>query len=400
MMKTKTGIRVAALTVVFLACMNLGGCFGNLFKTGTSFGCVNNCPPTAEFLYATSVDHISAFTINQSTGALGTPAAMTGPNQSLGLVANVSSAHLYVSDFLNDAVDCFTINSSSGGLTAITGSPFALGGTPPGGGGLSNIVSSDFLYATDLNAGNVAGFVFDSSSGKLTPVPGSPFPAGNTPVHAARDDLGKFLYVSNLNDSAGGISAYTIDQNTGALTSVLGSPFPTGTAGSFPGPSAMVVNNNFLYVALAGTANANNKIVAFAIDPNSGVLTALPSSPFATGSDPLYMALVPITLVGFQAFLYTANVQDGTISAFTADDNTGILTPVNGSPFASGSSIGGLAVPPLGASNGFLIFASDPQAQSVRAYTIDGNTGGLSPVAGSPFSAGTAPMLLTVAGSQ
>ena len=31
---------------------------------------------------------------------------------------------LYVSDFLNDVVDSFEINSSSGGLTAITGSPF------------------------------------------------------------------------------------------------------------------------------------------------------------------------------------------------------------------------------------------------------------------------------------
>jgi hypothetical protein len=40
--------------------------------------------------------------------------------------------------------------------------------------------------------------------------------------------------------------------------------------------------------------------------------------PFTTGSDPLYMALVPVTLVGFQALLYTANVQDGMISAFTA----------------------------------------------------------------------------------
>lgn len=398
MMKTKTGIRLAATSVVLLTCLSLGGCFGNLFKPGTTFGCSNNCPPPAEFLYATSTDHISAFTINQSTGALGTPLAMPGPNQTLGMVATVSLGHLYVSDFLNDAVDAFSINSSSGGLTAITGSPFALGGTPPGGGGLSNMLSSDFLYATDLNAGTVAGFMFDSTSGKLTPVPGSPFAAGNTPVHATPDDLGKFLYVSNLNDSAGGISAFTIDQNTGALSSILGSPFPTGSAGSFPGPSALVVNNNFLYVALAGTANANNKIVAFAIDPNTGVLTTLPSSPFVTGSDPLYIAFVPVTLVGFRAFLYTANVQDHTISAFTADDNTGVLTPVNGSPYVSGTSIGGLAVTPMGTSNGsFFLYASDPGSQTVRAYTIDGNTGALSPVSGSPFPAGTAPVLLTTA---
>ena len=382
--------------VTFAIALSLSGCMG---KGSISMSCLGPCtsPPATEFLYATSADHISAFSINLSTGALGTPLTMPGPNQSTGMVASNTLGHLYVTDFLNDAVDAFSINSGSGGLIAISGSTLPVGSTPPGAGGLSNVIPGNFyLYATDLNAGMVAGFTFDSATGKLTPVPSSPFPAGNTPVQAARDYLGKFLYVSNLNDSSGGISAFTINQNTGALSSIPGSPFPTGSAGSFPGPSAMVVNNNFLYVALAGTVNANNKIVAFAIDPTTGVLTTLPSSPFVTGSDPLYMALAPVTLAS-QAFLYTANVQDGTISAFTADDSTGVLTPVNGSPYTSGTSIEGVTVAPYTTSNGTLfLYASDPQAKAVRAYTINGNTGALSAMPSSPFQAGTSPALLTV----
>ena len=399
-MRIKLAFQALAIAVALLTSLSLAGC--GVGKVSISKSCLGPCtvPPTAEFLYATSTNHILAFTINQSTGALGAPLAMTGPNQSTGMAATLTLGHLYVSDFLNDAVDGFSINSSSGALTPITGSPFPLGGTPPGAGGLSMIVSGGaYLYATDLNASTVAGFAFDSTSGKLTPVPGSPFSAGNTPVQAVQaGNQGKFLYVSNLNDSAGGISAFNIDFNTGALSPIPGSPFPTGSAGSFPGPSAMVVNNNFLYVALAGTANPNNKIVAFAIDPTSGVLTTLPSSPFVTGSDPLYIAFVPVTF-GSQAFLYTANVQDGTISAFTADDNTGVLTPVSGSPYAAGSSVGGLAVPPTGTSTlgSFFLYAADPQAKTVRAYAIDGNTGALSPISGSPFPAGNAPLLLTVA---
>ena len=110
------------------------------------------------------------------------------------------------------------------------------------------------------------------------------------------------------------------------------------------------------------------------------------------------MALVPVTAVS-KAFLYTANIQDGTISAFTADDNTGVLTPVNGSPYPSGTSVGGLAVslftgtisgPPF-------LYAADPQSKAIRAYAIDNNTGALSPISGSPFSAGNAPLLLTAA---
>lgn len=384
-----------AIALVFL--LSLAGCSGGTFSGGAPMSC-GNCQPPPEFLYATSVNQILSFKVDPSTGALGSPISIAGPNQSTGMVGTVTLGHLYVSDFLNDAVDGFSINSTTGALTVITGSPFPLGGTPPGAGGLSTIVPGGFyIYATDLNAGMVAGFTFDSVSGKLTPVPGSPFPTGNTPVQAVQEVIqSKFLYVSNLNDSAGGISAFTIDQNTGALSPIPGSPFPTGAPGSFPGPSAMEMsfNSKFLYVALVGTANANNKIAAFAIDPTAGGLTPVPGSPFVTGSDPLQMTLVPVTS-GPQGFLYTANVQDGTISAFTADDNTGVLTPISGSPYSAGTSVGGLAVTtPI--SGSLFLYAADPQAKTIGGYTINGNTGALSPISGSPFPAGTAPTLLTV----
>jgi 6-phosphogluconolactonase len=395
-MRFKSGSQALSIAVALAITLSLAGCMGKTNIPITGGSCSAHCPPNPEFLYATSTDHISAFSINPSTGAIGTPLTMAGPNQSSGMVGSNTLGHLYVADFLSDTVDGFSVNSSTGGLTAITGSPFSLGGTPPGAGGLSNFGSTgSYLYATDVNAGTVAGFAYNSAGGTLTSVPGSPFPAGSTLVQAvqAGGSQSKFLYVSNNNDSAGGISAYNIDFNTGALTPVAGSPFPTGLAGPFPGPSAMVVNNNFLYVALAGSANANNKIVGFAIDSNSGILTALPGSPFVTGSDPLYMALVPVT----GRFLYTANVQDGTISGFSADSNIGVLTPVSGSPFASGTSIEGVTIPPYTTGNGTsFLYAADPQGQAIRGYIIDGSTGALSPTSGSPFQAGISPALLTV----
>jgi 6-phosphogluconolactonase (cycloisomerase 2 family) len=367
-------------------------------QTLAGLSCGNSCPPSPEFLYATSPDHVLAFTINQSTGALSTPLVVAGPNQSTGMVGTITLGHLYVSDFLNNTVEGFTANATTGALSAIAGSPFSLGGTPPGAGGLSPIVpAGTYLYAADLNAGKVAGFAFDSASGKLTAVPGSPFAAGNTPVQTVQaGSQGKFLYVSNLNDSAGGISAYSIDFNTGALSPITGSPFATSAAGSFPGPSALLVNGNFLYVALAGTVNANNKIVAFAIDPNTGVLSSVAGSPFLTGADPLYMTLVPVTTVGFQSLLYTANIQDNTISAFTVNTNTGVLTPVNGSPYSGASTLAGLAVTSTATSAGnFFLYAAD-QAGYVRGYTVDSGSGALTPISGSPFTAGNSPVLLTV----
>src|ERR1022692_2649575 len=390
-------------TIVFL--LGLAGCMGSQKACQlVPPPCSGNCPPTPpapEFLYATTTNHVLAFTIDQSSGALSTPPLVAaGPNQSTGMAASING-QLYVSDFLNDEVDGYSINSSSGALTTIATSPFSLEGTPPGAGGLSAFVGSGtYLYTTDLNAGTVAGFLYNASSGMLTLVPGSHFPAGNAPVQAVQaapqGNSPLFLYVSNLNDSAGGISAYAINQQNGSLSQIHGSPFPTGAPGSFPGPSAMVVSygNNFLYVALAGTANANNQIAAFSINPTTGSLTALPQSPFITGNDPLQMAYVPVT-TGAQGFLYTANVQDGTISAFTADDTTGVLTPVNGSPYTSGTSVWGLSQI-LTSSGNFFLYAADPQAETVTAYTINPNTGAITPLQGSPFAAGGAPMLLTI----
>jgi 6-phosphogluconolactonase len=371
---------------------------------GGSFlpSCATGCPPAPEFLYATSPGAIVGFKIDQSTGALGIPLTMSGPSQSLGMAATITLGRLYVSDFTNNKVDGFSINSSTGGLTAITGSPFSLGGTPPGAGGVSPFGSGgSYLYVTDLNAGTVAAFNDDSPTGALSTVPGSPFATGDTPVEAVvAGSQNQFLYVSNLNDSAGGISAFTVDFNTGAVTPMPGSPYATSTTGTFPGPSALAISGNgkFLYVGLVGTTNANNKIAAFAIDANTGALTPISGSPFATGNAPQYMSLVPVTLVGNTEFLYTANVQDKTISAFIVDGSSGALTQLSGSPYHGATSLGGLAVTPTASSTGnYLLYAADPQAKAVIAFTIDGTTGALSPVSGSPFPAGKAPTLLTVA---
>ena len=400
-MKTKECLKRAVAMVLALP-LSLGlACGKSGLGNGPLVPTCDNCPAPPEFLYATSPGAIVGFKIDQSTGALGSPLTIAGPSQSLGMAAAITFGRLYVSDFVNNTLQGFSINSSTGGLNAIPGSPFSLGGTPPGAGGVSPFVSSgSYLYVTNLNAGVVAGLTDESPTGALNTVPGSPFPAGDTPVEAVvAGSQNQFLYVSNLNDSAGGISAFTIDFNTGALTPMPGSPYATGAAGSFPGPSALAISGNdqTLYVGLVGTTNANNKIAAFAIDANTGALTPIPGSPFTTGNAPQYMAIVPVTFVAGTEFLYTANVQDKTISGFIVDGNSGSLTPLSGSPYHGATSLGDLAVTPTSTSANFFLYAADPQAKAVIAFTIDGTTGALSPVSGSPFPAGKAPTLLTVA---
>lgn len=153
----------------------------------------------------------------------------------------------------------------------------------------------------------------------------------------------------------------------------------------------MVVTGNFLYVALAGTSSANNQIVAFSIDQNTGVLGAVPGSPFTTGPDPQYMVLMWSSVFN-QTFLYTANIQDNTISAFIADDTTGLLTQISGSPYSGATGLGGLAV----TSNGKPFLYAADQAGSILGYSINTTTGELQAMPGSPFSTAGSPTLLTI----
>jgi 6-phosphogluconolactonase (cycloisomerase 2 family) len=232
-----------------------------------------------------------------------------------------------------------------------------------------------------MNSSQVAGFTIAPGTGVLTAIPGSPFPAGDTPIQAIVDPTGKFLYVSNLNDALGGISAYTINSTTGALSAITGSPFPTQS--NSPGPNRMAIGGGgtFLYVGMSGTVNANNSVSAFAIDPNSGALTQITGSPFPAGNDPQGIATDPSG-----KFLYTANIQDSTLSGFTIDGSSGTLTKISGFPYATAAAPAALAIDP----GGQFLYVGENSTTGIEAFTINGTSGVISPIAGSPFAPGSA----------
>ena len=61
---------------------------------------------------------------------------------------------------------------------------------------------------------------------------------------------------------------------------------------------------------------------------SSGGLTPVPNSPIAVGNAPNWISIDPSS-----KFLYVANLQDGTFSGFTIDGTSGGLTAMSGSPF-------------------------------------------------------------------
>jgi 6-phosphogluconolactonase (cycloisomerase 2 family) len=221
---------------------------------------------TAQILYvadAGKIDALQADATGALTPILGSPFLGGG---TLYLTVDPLNRFVFASDDAPPGnIAAFTIGST-GALTAAPGSPFAtipgyIGTTRP-----SQIVTDptgSFVYTGLLTTGQVAGFSINATTGALTPVPGSPFPAGNNPLSLAA--VNNFLYVSNFTD--GTISGYSINPTNGALTALAGSPFAI-----HGGPLVASPFGGFLYTTGPGG------LLAFSINPQTGALTQVGSA--------------------------------------------------------------------------------------------------------------------------
>jgi 6-phosphogluconolactonase len=80
---------------------------------------------------------------------------------------------------------------------------------------------------------------------------------------------------------------------------------------------------------------------------------------------------------------------DQTISVFNITQSTGALTPVSASPFSTGTLPGSLVVA------GQTLYAPQAGGSGIVALSINPSTGALTPLSGSAFPAPSAPVLLS-----
>jgi 6-phosphogluconolactonase len=248
------------------------------------------------------------------------------------------------------------------------------------GGSSALCVAPQYVYANGTD-GQVYVFPVDNSTGAVS----SP-----TSISGASMSLGmatlnnQFLYVSNpsanLNQGSS-IDALSINLGTGALTTVAGSPFSLGPA-SFSVGLATDNATQTLYVAEGG------QIDALKADA-TGALTLLPGSPFLSGLN-FYLTVDPQN-----RFLFaTDNIVPASVFALTIDSSTGALTAVPGSPFAMGASGGGLQLGIVADSSGKFVYTVMQSTSQVAGFSIASPSGALTPIPGSPFSTGSAPIAL------
>jgi len=118
---------------------------------------------------------------------------------------------------------------------------------------------------------NLAVFSLDHSTGALTAVPGSPFPSGPKPGAMTIDPTGKFVLVADSGNN--NLTPYTID-SAGSLTA--GTPVFLGETNSQPSAIAVDPAGKFVFVGIF-----NQRVAGFALDTNTGSLQPMPGSPFS-----------------------------------------------------------------------------------------------------------------------
>lgn len=206
----------------------------------------------------------------------------------------------------------------------------------------------------------------------------------------------KFAYVLNYADAT--ISMYSVNSCTGVLTSTSPASIPTGIKTGI-NAEGMVIDpkSRFLYIAnLVSNANDQATISMFTINPTTGLLTPTTPAMVATGFFPQGIAIDPSG-----RFVYTANSDDNTISMFTVDQLTGILAPTDPASifvppvFTSrslDSSPGSVTADPTG----HFIYVIDQDNGSISSFNVNANTGILTPTTPSGVVSGAYPLGLIV----
>lgn len=274
-------------------------------------------------------------------------------------------------------------------FTAVSGSPF-LTGAQPRNVAYSPIINNNvFAFTTNNSVSNVSVYQTNMTTGAWTPVTGSPFSTDTGPYGCAFSPLiNGNLFAATSNFGSTTVSVYKVNTSTGVFTQVSGSPFSTGGSPLGVAFSPVVEGNLF-----AAAANYAAKTVAiFSVNTVTGVFTPVSGSPYATDYFPNTVAFSP--LIGGNLFVATSNgntVSSSTLSitVYQVNTTTGVLTPVTGSPFTAGLWPHGIAFTPNLNGTVFAAVANNA-SNTVSVYQVN-TAGAFVQVSGSPFATGSQP---------
>jgi len=297
---------------------------------------------------------------------------------------------VYVLNQTTKSLGEFVIGTAT--LTAVSGSPVVLAAQPlaevvtpdgslsaPSTGAVQNAVTAaslavspdgQWLIALDSFTQQLDIYQINSSTGALTAQANSPAiyslanGAGTWQPSMVRVSPDGTLIFAALGTA--GDAVFTFNTSTGLAAqsqSLVNVNASTGDYGLTVDPKTA-----YLYIARSGTSGG---VAVYSIG-TSGALNSVTGSPFAAGS-----GTVSVVLDTTGTYVYAANRTDGTISGYTIAAGTTLaalkLTPLSGSPYASGISVQSVGIDRTGK---YLLAAAVGGSADLTMYSFDITTPG------------------------
>jgi 6-phosphogluconolactonase (cycloisomerase 2 family) len=344
--------------------------------------------PNGKWAYSASDNglHIYAFAINQTTGALsaiGSPVS-TGFTTGMAfpdIAVDAASAHLYIASAGDGKVAGFAIDQSTGALTPLAGSPY------PAGAGASAIPAfspnGKYLYVMDSTANAVSGYTI-GSDGSLAPM-ASTFATGQDPTWISFTPDGKWAYVS---DSSGAdeLSLFSVNATTGALTALAP---PAKEPEEHPQDLTVDASGTHLYVPVAN-GNTAGAIDVYTISDADGSLTFVGTTGAPAGVTPVFLDIVPNG-----KFAYVASKGGAEVYGYSIDATSGALTKLPKSPYSTGT--GSLPQFITVDPSGKFGYTANEGTANISEFAIDQTTGDLTAIAGNAtIPAGSRPIFVSI----
>jgi 6-phosphogluconolactonase (cycloisomerase 2 family) len=281
--------------------------------TQTSTATTGNTPetvavhPTKAVCYVPNylTSNIYTFTINANGSLTELLPRVSLPANSgpIHMVVSRNGSFAYACTFDTNTIQAYTINATTGALTASGSAITHSSMTNPSSMAVNN--ASSRLYVCSDGSDRVTVFNINSSNGQLTHR--NNYAAGTNPARIALDPSGVYCYV--VNRTSNDVSIYSITQSGGNL----GNLTAVGSVRTHRSPYGMAIcagaNNSTPITYVPKFAYCTNQdadtLSVYTVNANTGALTAASPATIACSSQPLYAQLHPN-----QRILYVNPVRD------------------------------------------------------------------------------------------
>ena len=362
-------------------------------------GCASDASPTLTFpaisghALGLSPFPISARAVTGDTHFSSTTAAVCAVADDLVTLSHTGTCSIAAAQPGTSATTTrsFTISLAKPAATfSAAGSPLAVGTNPNSvaAGDFNGDGIPDLAIANEMSS-NIT-VLLGNRSGGFTAAPNSPVAIAGGPVGIAVGDFNgdgyQDLAIANLN---GNNVAVLLGNGAGTFAPVPGSPFATGTNPDF----VAIADFNGDGIQDLAVSNLNSNNVTVLLGNGAGGFTAASGSPISVGTSPQAVAIADFNGDG-KLDLAVPNYS-GTVSILLGNGSGG-FTAASGSPFASGGMSASAVVGDFNG-DGIADLAVGTYDTSSVAVFLGNGSGGFTAVSGSPFPVGAGRGVIAVA---